>query len=200
MTSFEDRISLMVPAYLRGDLSAAENREIEAAAANNPSVAADIEFQRNLKSSLGSDGDFFESGELGWARLSKAIKQEGVVSQPVTQKPQFWKYAAAVLAVAAIGQAGVLGSIASKDGDVAQYKTVSENANPNFATAKLGFAPDVTAKRLTETLLSLNGSIVAGPSSLGLYEVQFKSKSACTAALETLQSHQSMIETISACE
>lgn len=200
MTSFEDKITSMIPAYLRGDLSEVENREVEAAAAKNPSVAADIKFQRNLKSSLGPNEDSFEPGELGWARLSKAIEQESVASEPVTEKPQFWKYAAAVLAVAAIGQAGVLGSMAFKDGDVAQYKTVSETSVQNFTTVKLGLNPDVAVHQLTDTLLSLEASIISGPSSLGLYEVQFKSKSSCSSALETFRSHKNIIETVSACE
>jgi len=199
MTNFEDKISLMIPAYLRGELSEAERREVEIQAAKNPAIAADIEFQKNLKSALKPDGNAFEPGDLGWARLSKAIDQEETVLEDMASKPKFWRYAAAILAVAAVGQAGVLGSMAFKDDDSAQYRTASETL-VKVHTAKLGFNPDIAESQLTETLLSLEATITAGPSSLGLYTVQFKSKSDCMAAVDVLDTKKNIVDTVSACE
>lgn len=200
MTSIEDKISLMIPAYLRGDLTDVERREVEMAAAANASVAADIKFQKNLKSGLKSDEDGFAPGELGWAKLSKAINQEDAALEKVATEPRFWKYATAILAVATIGQAGVLGAVASKDDVAAQYTTVSEFPSQIFATSKVGFIPEVTESQLTESLLFVDATIVAGPSSLGLYKVQFESKSACMRALDVFETQKSIVDTFSACE
>lgn len=200
MTNFEDETSLMIPAYLRGDLSDAESLELENLAAKNPAIAADIEFQKNLKAALKPDEAAFEPGDLGWAKLSKAMEQEsGDHVQTVQQKPQFWRYAAAILAVAAIGQAGVLGSIAFKGDDNAQYQTVSERPVQSFR-AKLGFNPNVTESALREALLSHEASIVAGPSSLGLYEIQFSSESSCVLAMKALGERKDIVDTLSNCE
>jgi len=79
MTHLEDKISLMIPAYLRGELSEAERLEVETSAAENPAIAADIEFQKNLKDALKPDEAAFKPGELDWARLSKSMEQEGQV-------------------------------------------------------------------------------------------------------------------------
>lgn len=189
----------MIPAYLRGELSETENREVEVFAAKNPSIAADIEFQKSLKSALKPDESSFEPGELGWARLSKAMDQEETVSEDTVSKPKLRRYAAAILAVAAVGQAGVLGSMAFKGNDAAQYRTASEVPTQAY-TAKLGFNPNVTESQLTETLLSLDATITAGPSSLGLYNIKFKSKAACITAVEVLETKKNIVDTVSACE
>lgn len=200
MTSFEDKISLMIPAYLRGELVEADRLAVEELAAKNPSIAADIEFQRGLRESLKPNEDAFEPGELGWARLSKAIEQEmPSQEQLVTSRPKFWKYAAAILAVTAIGQAGVLGAIAFESDENPQYKTVLETTTYG-SSAKVEFSPNVTASQLTEILFSVEASIVAGPSSLGLYEIQFKSKSSCMEGLQVFKIQKNVVETRSTCE
>lgn len=200
MTQFEDKISLMIPAYLRGDLSDSERIEVENASAQNPSIAAEIEFQKSLKLALKPDTNAFEPSELGWAKLSKAIDQEEAEAEQVTaSQPQFWKYAAAILAVAAIGQAGVLGSIAFKADDTAQYRPVSETP-VQASTAKIGFNPSVTEEQLTKTLIHQQATIISGPSSLGLYEVAFESKSACMTARKVFETQKNVIDTLSACE
>ncbi|MEP3891004.1 MAG: zf-HC2 domain-containing protein [Hellea sp.] len=199
MTSFEDKVSLMIPAYLRGELSGPERREVETFAAKNPTIAADIAFQKNLKSALKPDEDRFEPGELGWARLSKGMRQEEPVLGEATSKPKFWRYAAAILAVAAIGQAGVLGSIAFRGNDAAQYRTASESPVQAY-TIKLGFNPNVTEGQLAETLRSVDAAIIAGPSSLGLYDIQFKSEIACMKGADVFKTNRDIIDTVTACE
>jgi len=121
MMSFNDKISLMIPAYLRGELSEEDRQQVEKLAAENPDIAADIEFQRNIKLALSKDENTYEPGDLGWAKLSKAMQ-------------------------------------------------------------------------------SVSGVIIDGPSSLGLYQVEFASKSDCLNAAERFQTQRDIIETVSACD
>lgn len=203
MVSFEDKISLMIPAYLRGELSEAEREEVEALAANNLNIAAEIEFQKNLKTAIKSDEDSYEPGDLGWAKLSKALSDSTTSPrrEPKTasKQPRFWKYAAAVLAVAAIGQAGVLSSLAIKDNSEPQYVTVSETPGGLYAL-KVAFNSNVTAEQLTDTLQSLNAKIISGPSSLGLYDVEFETLAACSTAVQSFETLPSVIATATSCE
>ena len=193
----------MIPAYLRGELSKSERQELEDHAAKNPAIAADIEFQKNLKSAIKSDQDNFEPGELGWAKLSKAMSESDVAPdlerETVSRPPKFWKYAAAILAVAAIGQAGVLSSLAMKTSQDEQYLTVSETS-ANIHTIKIGFNDSVTAEQITETLKSLNAEIISGPSALELYDVRFKSASACAEAVQSFEARPNIIGTATPCE
>ena len=172
MTNIEDKISLLIPAFLRGELSESEQQEVELHALNNPNIAAEIEFQKNLKMALKHNQDNYEPGELGWAKLSKAMETTDIASPKEMKAPaskvKFWKYAAAILAVASIGQAGILGTIAAKSNQNAQYSYASETLTKNHIV-KLGFNPEVNEDTITITLQSNNASIVSGPSSLGLY-------------------------------
>jgi len=199
MTSFEDKISLMIPAYLRGELSESDRKEVETLAAKNPEIAADIEFQKNLKSALAKDENAYEPGDLGWARLSKAMENSDEGPNEAAKKPKFWRYAAAVLAVAVIGQAGVLGSMAFNKGQDAQYVTVSETSKA-ADTIKLGLHKELTVNQLTQILQLVDGSIIAGPSALGLYQVQFKSGSECLTAIDSLQKQRDVVDTVTSCE
>jgi len=60
--NIEDKTSLMIPAYLRGELSEPERQEIERLASENPRIAADIELQKNLKRALSKEEGAFEPG------------------------------------------------------------------------------------------------------------------------------------------
>jgi len=73
MMSFEDKVSLMIPAYLRGELSEDERQEIENLAAKNPEITADIEFQKNLRNPPVEEVITVTLGDLGWARLINAM-------------------------------------------------------------------------------------------------------------------------------
>ncbi len=48
----EETYSLLMPRFLRGELSAIEMAEFEAYLNENPEFQADIEFQRNLMATL----------------------------------------------------------------------------------------------------------------------------------------------------
>lgn len=201
MSNLEDKISLMIPAYLNGALSDAEREEVDKLAAQNPEVAADIEFQRKLKEAVKPSDTEFAPGELGWAKLSKAIQETQVETVAANDNPRqlkFWRYAAAILAVAVIGQAGMIGTMMSGDKPDAQYVTVSETPLLDNSI-KLSFKSDVTTIEMTSILTEINGNIVSGPSALGLYDVAFKSKSECLNAMDALKVTPNAIETISGC-
>lgn len=206
MMTFEDKMSLKIPAFLRGELSDEEMRELKALTASNPEFAADVEFQKQLKSAVRDTDNDFVPGEMGWAKLSKVMKEDATSStESVTvaandsgRVPKFWRYAAAILAVAAIGQAGIIGSMGIGEKAEPQYVTVSEIATTKN-TVKISFADNVTLYQLTQNLLDLNGTIVSGPSALGLYAVSFQSLEACDKAVKSLETDSTIVESVSSC-
>jgi len=67
---------------LRGDLSPADIAKVEAAAAVDPSVKADLIFQRKLRETLQSEQETAASDELAWARLSRRLDILEDVDEP----------------------------------------------------------------------------------------------------------------------
>jgi len=197
-------MSLKIPAYLRGELSEAESRKIDELAASDPNFMADITFQRSLSNALKSETDKFVPGDMGWARLSKAMNAAPETlphaANDTRLVPRVWKYAAACLAVTAIGQAGILGSLATKSQNPdARYFPVFETSITSHISLS---TRESTTKQndFTALLIESKGQIIEGPSSLGLYTVKFETPSDCHAALTLFETRPEIIETASSCK
>ena len=203
MSNKNEEISLKIPAYLRGELSPAVEIKIEELAASDANFSAEIDFQRNLSTALKSEACEFTPGDMGWARLSKDMKStsSGLITQENNKNSssRIWKYAAACFAVAAVGQAGVLGNMAVSGSDEdARYIPVSEAVIPTNVIT-VGVMREARNDDFTRLLIETKGQIVKGPSTLGFYEVQFKSRSECQAAVSKFETQSNVIETASSC-
>jgi len=186
MTDYNDEIALLIPAYLRGELSPEDMAKVEAAAAVDPSIKADLSFQKNLRETLQSDQPSLHSTELDWARFSKRLDDlEGAESSPLKDLPavandrpvkhsRFWMGATAAMALLALGQFGLL-----------------HQRNTTVSIAK-----DVRVDTLGSKLRTLKGQIVSGPSALGLFDLQFETQADCESALPELRD---IMETVSNC-
>jgi len=221
--SQRDYFSLLISAYLRGDLDAEDVVKLEAAAKKDPEIAADIELQRNLRAAAADD----KPVDGGWDRLQAAIRSEAerpqadvptlsLVSsqeeittvaainaansnQPSGVNP-FWRIAAVALAVVSLGQVALSGMETESASDV--YLTVSETGYLPHATLKVGFSEAALLADMTDILTQTNGKVVNGPSALGLYSVTYETPSSCSAAHSKL-SHATVnpnVETVSECE
>ena len=205
MIDFENEIGLEIPAYLRGELSAEDMARIDALAAKNPEIAADIEFQRNLMSAVKSDGDDSSASEFGWARLSKAMNADGpsdielpqILNDNAKNPIKFWRIAAAALAVIGLGQAGYIASNAgSTVTDDARYEMVTDNA---FDIDVL-FHDDAPQMLTTKLLQDVQGELVSGPNAGGLYKVQFETKNMCQQAVKAFTAASKVVNTASKCD
>jgi len=76
MSKINNSFSLMIPAYLRGDLSEEEKAQIEKSAEENAVIAAEIEFQKRLIDSLKETHKDDSFNESGWLRLRDSIRKE----------------------------------------------------------------------------------------------------------------------------
>ena len=205
--SFRERISLLVPAYLRGELSAEERLQVEAAAKSDPAIADDIRFQRELRRTLQSGGGQPVDEAAGLDRLmasvrvevapvtepSPTIKPVPVAANDAGASPRLWRIAAAALATLAVGQGIFIGT---QIGDAPGYTLASEASTQ--AVRKVAFAPDAALSDIELLLRDVDAEIVAGPGALGLYTLGFGSEAACAAA-STLES-QPILSTVSSCD
>lgn len=190
-------------AYLAGRLSSEARAEVDAALAADPAMAADVALMQGIKS-LGEAEP--GPGDLGWARLSRAIDADeqalsgrGATPQLQAQargpaqgwraaalSPRFapWQLAASVAAAIALWQAAVA-PLLTPSGERSAYVPVTEAAAPH--QARVTFAENATEGEMRALLVSVDAEIIAGPSALGIYTLAFADETAKQDGLEVLR-------------
>jgi len=109
---FKNEMLDLIPEYLEGRLSDKDRARLETAIKNNSDIAAEFKFQKNIKTALRADTSNDTPDQLGWARLEKSLAKDTsttskTVPSAVNDNPKpspFWRYAAACLGVALLGQ------------------------------------------------------------------------------------------------
>ena len=192
----QNPISEMLPDYVNGLLSEEDTRRIDLAAQENPEIAAEIEFCRHIKSTVNANSDENGPGELGWARLSRAISAEAKASAAPSSSP-LWKYAAAAFGFIALGQAVMLVASTQPSSGNDVYVTASEQQSEPIYL-KVGFVANASEADIRELLLSVDGQITAGPTALGLFQIRFDTLSARDNALQEFTQSPNIIETAAA--
>ena len=199
----EETFSLLIPRYLRGDLSAVEGVEFENYLKENPNFQADIEFQRNIMAARADEPDPSEL-EFGWARLSRSIdnlESQNTIALNTETKPQnisafgaMRKIAAVALACISIGQAFFIANSKTPK----QYQLASETEAPGVSL-QLSFKSGVNLTDVSDLLVNHNSQIISGPSKLGIYTVSFPDKENCSSMISTLNLEESIVATYTSC-
>lgn len=193
----DDSIEHLLPDYVNGLLSEEEARRVEAAAGADADVAAQIAFYRRVKAAEKTDAQDGPPDALGWARLSRAIDEEARAAAPSPSRAvisPLWRYAAAVLAVVALGQFVMLAAPGGPGPEEARYVTASDPQALDGYILKVAFAADARQADITALLQSVDGEIAGGPSALGLFLVSFEDEESETAALEAFENNPELVE------
>jgi anti-sigma-K factor RskA len=172
-----------VVAYLRGRLSADEARSLEAEAASRPELAAEIALMRGIVGSFDAEAASPAPGELGWARLSRAIDAEPRRAAAPRARRPLWPLAASAAAAVLVWQLAAV-PLLTRPGEDAGYAPVSEA--PAGFTLDVAFAADAPEGAIRELLRSVGGRISDGPSAVGLWQLSFPSAEARDAAMEAM--------------
>ncbi len=199
----EETFSLLVPRYLRGELSAAQTAEFEAYLNENPDFQADIEFQRNLMAARADEPD--PSGlEFGWARLSRSIdnlESKNTETSTVQTKTKnitvlggMWKIAALALACVSIGQAFYI-----TNSETSKHYQLASETEASGVSLQLSFKSHVNFTDVSDLLINHNSQIISGPSKLGIYTVSFPDKENCLSMIGTLISKENLVDTYTSC-
>ena len=178
---------------IRGRLPTDQAAQLEDALQSNAQLAAEHRLVSALNIAEHHSGQF--PGELGWARLSRAIAQDGQHSL-WRRDVRTWQAAACVLVAVGTWQLAVAPWLASDANDPARFQTATGPANTldAAATVRIGFAATATAEAIAALLRETNANIVDGPSALGLFTVAFDSDDQRTAALSRFAAEPSVIE------
>ena len=199
----EQRYSLLVPRYIRGELSPDETSEFESYVDENPDFQADIEFKRNLIAARLDDNEPADM-EFGWAKLSRsidALEAKNIPLQDTTATPHnifhvgnMWKIAATALACLSIGQALYI-----TNSDTSKYEFASEKTKSGI-TLQIGFESGLSVNELSRFLVDHESQIISGPGNLGIYTLSFSDIKNCETAISTLKSKEQFVETYTSCQ
>ncbi|GAB5454739.1 MAG: hypothetical protein Hens2KO_09680 [Henriciella sp.] len=198
-TLTDEALSALLLDFVHGRVTAAQSEAIAAAISNDPKLAEEVEYYRGLSNAVLPTRQAAKQDELGWTRLSSAIaaetNSENGQSPAANDNQPFWKYAAAALAVVAALQTTFLlqGNSSPED---QSYVTASAEDTEAFAL-DIVFKSGATLDEVTQTLKSVDAEVFYGPSALGLYGIRFDTEEARDVALQTLNSDDNIVETVS---
>ena len=179
----EDTDDLLI-AYVRGRLTAEEAARIEAEAAARPEVAAELALTRGIIASFDEAGRSPAPGELGWARLSRALDAEPrKAAAPERGRRPLWPLAASAAAAVLVWQ---LAAVPLLTGPGGQEGYVPVTEAPAGFSLDVAFVPEAAEGSIRELLRSVGGRVSDGPSAIGLWQLSFASAEARDAAMETL--------------
>lgn len=180
---------------VRGRLSEEEAAALTARIAADRQLAA----EHRLVAALGEGGDEHPfPGELGWARLSRAIGREA--RPPLWRRPvPLWQAAAAVaLFVGAYQLTATLAPTLLGGADDVRYVTATGADGPaaEGPSARVMFASDATEAAIRKLLRDVDARIVDGPSAVGFYRLAFTDEAARSAALGRLRAERAIVEVV----
>lgn len=190
---FED----ILHAYVTGLLSESEAETLERSALTDPDLAAEIALARGLVAAGVANAGQAPPNEFGWARLTRAIGSEPPTNRSGTGAswPRVWQIAATAVVSVALWQVAVMPVIGKRAEPTAEYEMAGAAPTAPYS-ARATLVPTATEQSIRTALVSARGSIVAGPSALGVYTIAFRSAPDLDLGILELRANAQVIETI----
>lgn len=183
--------------YVKGRLPAADATALDAAAAADPRLAAEIALVRGIVKTCEADAGRAPSSELGWKRLSRAIDNES--SKPSIVPKQFSRWqVAAVAAIAVAVWSAVAGPLMSRNAEPDEGYVMASERPAYPYSAQATFIPTVQESAIRDALRSVDAEIVEGPSALGVYVLAFKDAETLNSGVEALRARTGVFESVQA--
>ncbi len=174
-----DRTEALI-ALARGKLPPEDAEALEQEIQRSEVLAAEAALWRGVADAVDAEAREAVPGELGWARLGRAIDAEGrgkVGWRPV------WQMAAAA-GVAVVFWQVVATPLLRPEGE--GYRPVTEQGAEGFVV-QVAFAPAATEGEIRQLLRDVGARVSGGPSAIGLWELAFESAAAREAGVAGLR-------------
>lgn len=211
----ERKMERLLAWYANGTLEGAERREVEAWLDNNPEAQltlAEHQFMQQSVCEVGAEEPEFNA-EAGFDKLMARIETEQAANETValsatpvarcrnwiTETLQ-WQMTPTFARVALVSQLGVvlaLGVVVLLPGEVNEdYRVLSGapaltiNSGPQ---ADIGVDPQTDIGQFQTLLREQSAMIIAGPSAIGIYRIQFPDDGQFEARLAALKAQQMVI-------
>ncbi|MCB1494063.1 MAG: hypothetical protein KDJ77_20035 [Rhodobiaceae bacterium] len=168
-------------AHVRGAAPSDLSDRIDAQAARDPDLRAEIAVMRGLKPALVGDDAGNPPGEFGWRRLEAEIRKDQAASRSAVPQPRvaLWRAAAVIFGLAVLGQGAFIATTVNRAPDEAVYRTASDPTGRHVLG--VSYKPDATVADIDALLRDAHARTIDGPSALGLYRIAFESAEAMRA-------------------
>lgn len=178
MTRDPKDIEELLPFLANETLDGSERIAVETAVAGDAKLTSELAALRAIRATMQAETAEAGPGELGLARLMRDIEREAQVtaSEAANVVPlsrlRLWQVAAVLILGLGIGQAVLTSnSGTATQGSVDGFELASGENGPATASFRVIFAPETSEADLRNFLLDAGLEIVAGPSSLGFYDL-----------------------------
>jgi hypothetical protein len=179
-----------------GRLPEAEAERLRARAAAAPALAAEIALLGGVRAALAAETAQGAPGELGWARLNRAIDAEAA-TRPPRRSVALWQAAAAAAAAVVLWQAVAVPLVPGLRPGGPGYAPVTETPAAGFVL-RVAFVPEAP-EAAVRALLRETGAVVTGtPSALGLWTLGFADAASRDAALARFRAAAGVVESAQA--
>lgn len=192
MNDIDEQLNL----WANGRLPEAERRALEQKMEEDPALAREAEFAKALKDSVQSE-PVTGPGEFGLARLQKSLREAQQETPTVLPRKSFWKpVAIAASVIVAVQTAMLVGPAPWENGSAVDMTPASGETVLEGPRLQIVFEPSATMADIQTAVLSVNGSIVAGPSALGVFRLALSEEASIGAAVQTLRDYDFVDEVI----
>lgn len=179
MTDTREEIEALLPFLANETLEGEELAAVEAAVAGDTQLQGELAALRAIRAKMQAEDLETSPGELGLARLMRDIDREdpfheqgGSENVVPLRRLRVWQVAAVLVLGLGIGQVVLTsGSQTDPNGGEAGFELASGGAVGAEAAFRVIFAPETSEIEMRNFLLDAGLEIVAGPSSLGFYDL-----------------------------
>ena len=176
----------LLPFYVAGTLDAEETSRVEAYVSGSEQAQKEVEILRSIQAQVKSESFPQSPGELGFKRLEKMISQDTQITASNDNIESWWRPVGIAASFAAAFFAVIAVQDFSSGPDTGGFITASGPINVTGPLVQIMFQPDVTEEEIRAFFLDQDLTIVNGPSSIGLYYVEYLGEKASEAELEVL--------------
>jgi anti-sigma factor RsiW len=190
MTLTEERrrqVELLLPFWVNGSLTAAEATAVKAAVSSDSELRAQADALRTLRRKLQAHAPEDSPGDLGLARLQRAITAE------TAPRPARWRPSVAAAIAATLAGVGVYTLAPDRNVTGDFFTQASGDAGQVLAVS---FRHDATEAQISGLLLARGLVIVDGPSALGLYRLAPVNEAELKLVAEALKAEAAVIESV----
>jgi Putative zinc-finger len=178
-----------IPWLVNGSATAEQRRRVEAHLSSCADCRLELSRQRELHTALVDDSPSLEIGDADaglrrlFARIDhaadeasprSALAPRGPTQRPARSSLITWLAAAVAVEALALGALGV--GLVAHTSPAPDYETLSEAARGTGATIRIVPAPSLRLEELQRMLQTLDLQIVAGPNSVGAYDLAPRSQ------------------------
>lgn len=176
-----------LPMYINGSLSAEEQADFERELSQDDALKKEAEFLSAIRDYVKQE-QIQTPGEMGLFKLKRQIKQQETNTLTTNKLTKKWRTFAVAASLMLVVQAGVMITMTQQEDAFTPLSGSDYSEN----VIQVQFKSDTKESDIRALLLSVDGSIIEGPSKSGLYRIHLNKLD--TDVIEQMQQQTGIID------